>query len=68
MKPTQKAPKIADLLEMLAHRTSSIEGNVCVPKPIGCGQQVTSFRDATSEREYTISGLCQQCQDKIFGA
>lgn len=25
------------------------------------------FRDMLSEREYKISGLCQSCQDKIFG-
>ena len=25
-----------------------------------------SFRDALSRREYGISGMCQECQDKIF--
>ena len=25
------------------------------------------FRDNLSRREYNISGLCQDCQDKIFG-
>ena len=25
------------------------------------------FRDALSHREYTISGLCQKCQDRMFG-
>lgn len=25
-----------------------------------------SFRDELSRKEYTISGLCQTCQDKIF--
>ena len=24
------------------------------------------FRDALSAREYEISGLCQECQDKVF--
>lgn len=24
------------------------------------------FRDALSEREYEISGLCQGCQDELF--
>jgi hypothetical protein len=27
----------------------------------------SSFRDELSEKEYTISGLCQTCQDEIFG-
>lgn len=26
-----------------------------------------TFRNDISRIEYTISGLCQQCQDKIFG-
>lgn len=25
------------------------------------------FRDELSLKEYKISGMCQQCQDKIFG-
>lgn len=27
-----------------------------------------SFRDSLSEREFEISGLCQDCQDQMFGA
>lgn len=27
----------------------------------------TSFRDELSQREFKISGLCQACQDEIFG-
>ena len=26
-----------------------------------------NFRDKLSLKEYYISGLCQQCQDKVFG-
>jgi len=25
------------------------------------------FRDALSRKEYQISGICQTCQDEIFG-
>lgn len=25
------------------------------------------FRDVISKREYRISGLCQKCQDMVFG-
>jgi len=41
---------------------SSILRNEC---PM-CGMPITSFRNIQSEREYSISGLCQMCQDKIF--
>ena len=27
----------------------------------------SDFRDALSHKEYGISGLCQTCQDEIFG-
>ena len=33
-------------------------------KPIKEGD----FRDALSRKEYSISGLCQECQDSVFGA
>jgi len=35
-----------------------------------CGLKVnpvTDFRDGLSAREHRISGLCQKCQDKMFG-
>jgi len=35
-----------------------------------CGEKINmrDFRDALSKKEYKISGMCQKCQDKIFGA
>jgi len=34
-----------------------------------CGDTVNKddFRDALSFREFSISGLCQKCQDATFG-
>lgn len=35
-----------------------------------CGKKIDvikEFRDSLSRREYAISGLCQDCQDKMFG-
>ena len=34
-----------------------------------CKKQInpSEFRDDLSKREFKISGLCQQCQDEIFG-
>jgi len=31
-----------------------------------CGKPITGFRDVLSEKEYRISGLCQECQDGVF--
>jgi hypothetical protein len=70
MKPTRKAVPIERLLETIAGRTSAIKSDHCVASPIGCGKPVlvNEFRDELSLKEYRISGLCQQCQDEIFGA
>lgn len=65
--PTKKHPKIEAFLEETFGRTTAITGNMCVPRPAGCGGPATEFRDQKSEKEYRISGLCQKCQDAIFG-
>ena len=31
-----------------------------------CGEQILSFKDEKSKTEYSISALCQNCQDEIF--
>ena len=67
--PSKKAPALESFLEGTFGRTTAIRGNKCVPTPIGCGKEVKAedFRDEISLKEYSISGLCQNCQDEIFG-
>ncbi|MCK9508569.1 MAG: hypothetical protein M0Q54_09025 [Pigmentiphaga sp.] len=43
-------------------RTTSIQNNTCVM----CGKNAANFRDELSKKEFTISGICQKCQDEIF--
>jgi hypothetical protein len=66
--PSDKAPELTNFLESVAGRTSAIKGDVCVPAPFGCGGPATEFRNELSRREYRISGLCQKCQDSVFGS
>ena len=33
---------------------------------VSCGCYAGWFKDDLSAKEYTISGLCQQCQDEVF--
>jgi hypothetical protein len=40
-----------------------IENKIC---PI-CKKPIGEFKDTLSKKEYTISGMCQECQDKTFG-
>jgi len=44
-------------------RKESFENNKC----ISCGGPATEFRDELSKKEFGISGLCQLCQDSVFG-
>lgn len=65
--PSEKDPAVEELLESMSGRTTSIKSGTCVPAPIGCGLPITGFSDALSQKEYQISGLCQECQDSVFG-
>jgi hypothetical protein len=67
--PAPKHPAIRQLMNQLAgcDTAKEISHNLCIPAPIGCGGPADSFRDETFAREYRISGLCQKCQDEIFG-
>lgn len=42
---------------------SKLEKGICPT----CDKRFTDFRDAISEKEYTISGMCMDCQDSVFG-
>lgn len=67
--PAYKAKNIRTMLDNLAesvygHSTSnSIKTNICVI----CNEPAIEFKDEISKIEYTISGLCQKCQDFAFG-
>lgn len=63
MFPVRKDPAIEQVLDELFGRTMNIIANSCV----ACGQTSDFFRDELSRKEFTISGLCQACQDEVFG-
>lgn len=66
--PSDKDPGIAKVQDIIASvlfgrtRTDSITSDLCVT----CDRPATSFKDALSAKEYTISGMCQVCQDETF--
>ena len=61
--PAPKSPLLEQLLEDTYGRTTAILLDYCVE----CRKPAEQFRDDASQREYTMSGLCQRCQDRIFG-
>lgn len=65
MKATSKNPEIEGMLTALTgkNRVEVIKELKCMT----CSDTIKSFRDELSLREYKISGMCQECQDKVFG-
>lgn len=68
--PTDKNQKLDNWIDQLgsnineksAGRRTSIQNDVCV----FCNGPATEFKDVLSAKEFTISGICQSCQDEIF--
>ena len=67
-KPSEKSPEIDLFLTSISGRSFAIRADICIAPPFGCGGEANEFRDEISKREYTISGMCQKCQDKVFGS
>jgi len=65
MKANEKNPVIDTLLTSLSgkNRYEIVKAGLCMT----CEGQASFFRDAVSEDEYRISGMCQCCQDNFFG-
>ncbi len=63
-KPAWKTPAMNEFLEHLFPnpRIASIEADTCSE----CGEPAVEFTDELSRREFTISGMCQKCQDNFF--
>lgn len=54
--------------QLFPNRKVDITNRVCNTL-FGCGKPVnveTDFRDEISQKEFGISGLCQECQDGVF--
>jgi hypothetical protein len=48
---------------MMPHLADRIMNGVCT----FCAITLDDFRDEISAKEYSISGMCQTCQDATFG-
>jgi hypothetical protein len=65
----KRAPQLADLLDFLAKEAFGRTLTEChaEDKCVTCGEPAGEFKDDVSRKEYTISGMCQACQDQTFG-
>lgn len=59
-----RKPQINEIAKRLfPDAQDNIESGLC---PM-CKRPVREFKDEESRKEYLISGLCQGCQDEVFG-
>ena len=68
MKATQKHPTMDSFLRTLMgkDRAVVIRNGLCMTCD-SQGNNARSFTDDISRKEYSISGMCQHCQDDFFG-
>jgi hypothetical protein len=66
--PTRKSDAIDEMLTAITgvDRVSRVKDNECVFADVDDEEHSMDFTDELSRKEYTISGLCQTCQDKVF--
>ena len=49
--------------KIFPERVELLKKGVCTT----CGEPIKGFRNEISRKEYQISGMCQKCQDSVFG-
>jgi hypothetical protein len=63
--PTKKSPEMEAFITK--HVGKSRQEILAEESCAMCKTPNTDFRDVLSLREYHISGMCQNCQDEVFG-
>ena len=69
MENDTKSPAMREALDCFTEamfgrkRSDSLKVAQCVC----CGGEARKFRNALSRKEFGISGMCQPCQDGVFG-
>ena len=61
----KRSPQLQQFIDSMAVKLLGWDGD---PKHCHtCNSPIGEFRDEISAREFEISGMCQDCQDKTFG-
>ena len=66
--PTPKSAVVENHIDKFTIRKFGAKRRECIEKDncLTCNGPATNFTDELSKKEYTISGMCQKCQDEIF--
>lgn len=62
---TEKSKPIENLMESVAGRSRE-SGHCVMEDRLPDQEHVLQFRTPLDRKEYSISGLCQTCQDQVF--
>jgi len=64
--PSRKSDQVNEMVFKLTgiDRVEVIQNDQCAFK---CAEPNFIWRDEKSKKEYTISGMCQSCQNDMFG-
>jgi hypothetical protein len=67
-KPSDKSPEVDSFLDEATRQLFGSTRRECIRYDtcVICGKQATKFSDELSRKEYSISGMCQACQDETF--
>lgn len=68
MKVTDKSPQVEAVAKHFATNKKDRQEIADSKECAMCDEPNLEFRNELSKREYSISLMCQDCQDKIFGA
>lgn len=49
--------------QMFPKKIENLKKGICTT----CKAEIVGFKNAISLKEYNISGMCQKCQDSVFG-
>jgi hypothetical protein len=67
IKPILKAPEVEAMLEALSSRLARPRSEAFAERAcVTCGGAATEFDSILSRKEYSISGMCQACQNSVF--
>ena len=65
--PTKKTEEIERLCDSVTTNKKGRRGAILSDECSFCCGPAKVFQDSLSREEFSISGLCQSCQDKTFG-
>jgi len=64
LEPSKKSPLIDLFLSHVSRKSREL--TIAAGECMTCNCAHVVFKDELSEKEYTISGMCQECQDYAF--